>query len=70
MCEFLWFGSEDIAHSNGLTYDAEAMKILWSSVTKLYAAAEHLASKKEHIKEYAHLLMAQIMKISTSDFVE
>jgi hypothetical protein len=46
------------------------MKILWSSVAKIFTVTEHLANRKDNLKEQAHLLMAQILKISTDDFLE
>ena len=67
--EFLWFGSDESAAITHLQYDSEAMKILWSSVSKLYAMAEKLAERKEKLREQAYLLMAQILKISTDDFL-
>ena len=49
--EFLWFGSDESAAIIHLQYDSEAMKILWSSVSKLYAMAEKLAERKEKLRE-------------------
>lgn len=58
LCEFLWFGSDESSVIGHLQYDSEAMKILWSSVSKIFTVAEHLAYNHEKIKEQAHLLMA------------
>jgi len=38
-------------------------------VNKIYMAAEQLA-KKESLREYAHYLMATILKIESESFVE
>jgi len=46
LMEFLWFGSDEVAAKNHLLYDSEAMKILWSSVSKIFTVVENLANKK------------------------
>jgi len=45
------------------------MQMLENRVSKIYFAAEQL-SKKESLREYAHYLMATILKVETDDFVE
>lgn len=45
------------------------MQMLENRVSKIYFVAEQL-SKKESLREYAHYLMATILKVETEDFVE
>jgi hypothetical protein len=45
------------------------MQMLENRVSKIYFSAE-LLSKKEGLREYAHYLMASILKVETEDFVE
>ena len=69
-CEQLWFSSVEESGQYVNTFDTEAMKILWSTVTKIYQLAENMANRKEKLREEAYLLMAQILKISTEDFLK
>jgi len=51
-------------------FDAEAMGICWVYVNKIYSFIEVLQSKKEDLHSECWLLMATILKISPSDFLE
>lgn len=43
--------------------------MLENRVSKIYHATDQLA-KKESLREYAHYLMATILKVETEDFVD
>jgi hypothetical protein len=58
-----------VVPGKGLTFEPQAMQMLENRVSKIYMAAEQL-SKKESLREYAHYLMATILKVETEDFVE
>lgn len=58
LTESLWFSTEEVHAVGYLQYDPEAMKILWSSVTKIFTVVENIANKKEKLREQAYLLMA------------
>ena len=51
LAEFLWFGSDESLVISHLQYDSEGMKILWSSISKIFTVAEHLSQKTESLKE-------------------
>lgn len=60
---------QSVVPGKDFVFEPQAMQMLENRVSKIYHAADQL-SKKESLREYAHYLMATILKVETEDFVD